>query len=91
MQSVLATKLGDPLGVYWYIPTYTVCIAVGFLIAGANSDLFGRRICLIMGECGVVVGMAILASAKTSIQFQAGLGIAGFCGGFCQMAMCSIP
>lgn len=91
MQNALAAKLGDPLAVYWFVPTYTICIAIGFLLAGANSDLFGRRICLIMGEAGVVVGMAILASAKSTTQFQAGLGISGFFGGFCQMSMCAIP
>ena len=37
------------------------------------------------------VGMLICATSKTPIQFTAGLAIAGFGGGFCQMAMCSIP
>jgi len=44
----LAVKLGDPTGItsYWYIPAYTTGSALGFLIAGANSDLFGRRLFL---------------------------------------------
>jgi hypothetical protein len=91
MQGALAVKLGDSLATYWFIPTYTTSIAVGFLIAGANSDLFGRRYCLLIGETGVVVGLAVMASAKTTMQFQAGLGVAGFFGGPCQMARCSIP
>jgi MFS family permease len=91
MQGPLAVKLGDPLAVYWFIPTYTISIAVGFLIAGANSDLFGRRLTLLVGEAGVIVGMILLASAKGTKQFQAGLGLSGFFGGLCQMALVSIP
>jgi hypothetical protein len=75
MQGPLAVKLGDPLAVYWFIPTYTISIAVGFLI----------------GEAGVIVGMILLASAKGTKQFQAGLGLSGFFGGLCQMALVSIP
>jgi MFS family permease len=90
MQGVLATKLGDPTGVYWFIPSYTSCIAVGFLMAGANSDLFGRRLCLLTGEVGVTLGMIILATAHSTKQFQAGLGICGFFSGFSQMSLCSI-
>ncbi|KAK5169763.1 uncharacterized protein LTR77_005741 [Saxophila tyrrhenica] len=37
------------------------------------------------------LGMLISATAKESMQFTAGLAIAGWGGGFCQMAMCSIP
>jgi MFS family permease len=48
MQAKLALKLGDETGItsYWYIPAYTTGSALGFLIAGANSDLFGRRLFL---------------------------------------------
>lgn len=48
MLSKLAAKLGDPTGVssYWYVPAYTTGNALGFLLAGANSDLFGRRLFL---------------------------------------------
>ena len=37
------------------------------------------------------LGMLISATAKSPAQFTAGLAIAGWGGGFCQMAMCSIP
>ncbi|EME77273.1 uncharacterized protein MYCFIDRAFT_42500 [Pseudocercospora fijiensis CIRAD86] len=93
MQTTLASKLGDAGGtsVYWYIPAYTTGNALGFLIAGANSDLFGRRIFLLVGEVAAAVGMLVSATAKSPQQMTAGLAIAGFGGGFCQMAMCSIP
>lgn len=48
MQAKLAPLLGDAAGTtsYWYIPAYTTGSSLGFLIAGANSDLFGRRLFL---------------------------------------------
>ncbi|KAF2165612.1 hypothetical protein M409DRAFT_67013 [Zasmidium cellare ATCC 36951] len=93
MQTSLAAKLGDLTGttVYWFVPAYTTGNSLGFLIAGANSDLFGCRIFLLFGEVAAAVGMLISATSKSSEQMTAGLAIAGFGGGFCQMAMCSIP
>lgn len=48
IQAKLAPMLGDEAGTssYWYVPAYTTGSSLGFLIAGANSDLFGRRIFL---------------------------------------------
>jgi MFS family permease len=48
LQAKLAPKLGDLTGTstYWYVPAYTTGSALGFLIAGANSDIFGRRLFL---------------------------------------------
>jgi MFS family permease len=66
-------------------------VAVGFLFAGPNSDLYGRRITLMVGEAGLAVGLIICASAKTATQFQAGMGISGFFAGVCYMILCSIP
>ncbi|KXL44413.1 hypothetical protein M433DRAFT_166556 [Acidomyces richmondensis BFW] len=93
MMGKLAVKLGDIRGAtsYWYIPAYTTGSALGFLIAGANSDLFGRRLFLLFGEVTAAAGMLVAATAKSPEQLTAGLAIAGFGGGFCQMAMCSIP
>jgi MFS family permease len=87
MQAKLALKLGDETGItsYWYIPAYTTGSALGFLIAGANSDLFGRRLFLLYGEVMASIGMLITATAKGPEQFTAGLAIAGWGGGFCQM------
>jgi MFS family permease len=52
MQAKLVLKLGDLTGItsYWFIPAYTTGSALGFLIAGANSDVFGRRLFLLYGE-----------------------------------------
>lgn len=45
----------------------------------------------LFGEVTAAVGMLVAATAKSPEQLTAGLAIAGFGGGFCQMAMCSIP
>jgi MFS family permease len=52
MQGQLVLLLGDETGIssYWFIPAYTTGSALGFLIAGANSDLFGRRMFLFVGH-----------------------------------------
>jgi MFS family permease len=91
LQTQLGIKWGASTAVYWFIPAYTSGCALGFLIAGANSDLFGRRLFLIAGHVLCCVGFIISAASKGPTQFTAGLAICGFGGGFCQMAMCSIP
>lgn len=57
----------------------------------SNSDLFGRRIILLAGNAICCIGFIVTATSYGSNQFIAGLAITGFGGGFCQMAMCSIP
>jgi len=91
LQTKLGAMFGDAEGTYWYIPAYTTGCALGFLLAGANSDLFGRRLFLLAGHVLCCIGFIVTAAAKGSNQFTAGLAITGFGGGFCQMAMCSIP
>jgi MFS family permease len=91
MMSRLAVQFGDPTSIAWYIPAYTTANAIGFLIAGANSDLFGRRWFLLFGNACCCVGFIVTATAKGADHFTAGLAITGFGGGFAQMAMCSIP
>ncbi|CAK7207893.1 hypothetical protein SEUCBS139899_010708 [Sporothrix eucalyptigena] len=92
MQSQLVVWFGGNQSlVGWYVPAYTTANAIGFLLAGTNSDLFGRRIFLLFGNAVCCVGFIVTATAHSSQQFIAGLAITGFGGGFCQMAMCSIP
>ncbi|KAF2790607.1 MFS general substrate transporter [Melanomma pulvis-pyrius CBS 109.77] len=91
LQGKLSLQFGDPSSVAWYIPAYTTGNAIGFLIAGANSDLFGRRLFLLFGNVCCCVGFIVTATSSGASQFTAGLAITGFGGGFCQMAMCSIP
>ncbi|KAF1990401.1 MFS general substrate transporter [Aulographum hederae CBS 113979] len=91
MLAGLGGRLGSVTATYWFVPAYTTGNALGFLLAGANSDIFGRRLFLLFGNCACCVGFIIAATAKEHMQFTAGIAITGFGGGFCQMAMCSIP
>lgn len=61
MQTTLAAKLGDITGttVYWFVPAYTTGNSLGFLIAGANSDLFGRRVFLFVEHLPLTVVLLI--------------------------------
>ena len=56
--------------------------------AGAATNRLHNRL---YGEVMAAIGMLIAATSKSPEQFTAGLAIAGWGGGFCQMAMCSIP
>ncbi|KAF2404505.1 MFS general substrate transporter [Trichodelitschia bisporula] len=91
MQTGLGARWGDITSTYWYIPAYTTANALGFLLAGANSDIFGRRLFLLAGNVICCLGFILSATAKEPMQFTAGLAVTGFGGGACQMAMCSIP
>ncbi|KFH43588.1 putative MFS-type transporter-like protein [Hapsidospora chrysogenum ATCC 11550] len=91
MQGKLAAQFGEPQSFVWFVPAYTTANSIAFILAGTNSDLFGRRIVLIIGNAICSIGFIVTASAHSSMQFTAGLGITGFGAGFCQMAMCSIP
>jgi hypothetical protein len=42
MMGKLAIQFGAPTANAWSVPAYTTANAIGFLLAGANSDLFGR-------------------------------------------------
>lgn len=91
MMGRLSIQFGAPQSMAWYVPAYTTANAIGFLLAGANSDLFGRRLFLLFGNACCCVGFIVTATAKGADQFTAGLAVTGFGGGFAQMAMCSIP
>lgn len=73
------------------MPAYTTANSIAFILAGTNSDLFGRRIVLLIGNAMCTIGFIVSATARNSDHFTAGLSITGFGAGFCQMSMCSIP
>ncbi|KAF2704725.1 hypothetical protein K504DRAFT_472070 [Pleomassaria siparia CBS 279.74] len=65
---VVVTILASAYGIsFWIVPAiaviatpstslYTICNAIAFMICGANSDLFGRRWFLIVGNALLLVG-----------------------------------
>lgn len=60
------------------VPAYTTGCALGFIFAGANSDIFGRRLFLLLGNMIACVGFIVAATAKGSEQLIAGLAITGY-------------
>lgn len=62
------------------------------MMTGApNSDLLGRRWFFIVGNLLVVIGNVVAGSAGSFSQLVAGMAVAGFGGGFCQMATFAGP
>jgi|TARA_R110002003_G_scaffold30_6_gene1851 MFS family permease len=88
---LVATDLGQPTSYVWYIPAWTISITCCFMICGANTDLLGRRWFLVGGNLVSTIGHIIVASAKHPDAVIAGMAIAGFGGGNCQMAAFALP
>lgn len=62
-------------------------------VSRSPRDTLGDMLTVVrlFGEALAAIGMLISATAQSTQHFTAGLAIAGFGAGFCQMAMCSIP
>ena len=45
MQATLAAQFGDVKSFVWFISAYTAAIAIAFILARANSSIFGECIC----------------------------------------------
>jgi hypothetical protein len=54
-----------------------MCTAIGFMIFGGNSDLFGRRWFIISGNIAVFVGYIAIGSAKNTESIIAGSALIG--------------
>jgi MFS family permease len=89
--SQVATMLGDPSAGIWYTSLYTMCNAIAFMICGANSDLFGRRWFLIMGNVLLFVGHIMGGVAKNNTTMIAAFAIIGFGAGNAQLAAFALP
>jgi len=75
----------------WFTSLYTICVAITFMICGANSDLFGRRWFLIMGNVFLVVAYIMCGVAKNSTTMIAGFAILGVGAGNSQLAAFALP
>jgi len=53
-------------------------MVIAFMIAGANTDMLGRRWFLIMGQVICFIGHLITATAQSNTQIIAGMAIEGF-------------
>ncbi|RDW79736.1 hypothetical protein BP6252_04374 [Coleophoma cylindrospora] len=91
MQSVIATQFGKPTATQWFLPSFTTGCALGFLLSGTNSDLFGRRIVILTGNSLSCVGFILCGSSHSASQFTAGMAILGFASGMSQLGLIAIP
>ncbi|KAJ5709230.1 hypothetical protein N7493_010564 [Penicillium malachiteum] len=89
--SSLSADMGDTGGYIWFVPTWTISTTCSFLLFGPNTDLFGRRWFLVLGNLVTFAGHIIVATAKNSNQIIAGLVVTGFSGANCQIAVIVAP
>lgn len=91
MIGVIGAQFGDIESSAWFLSSFTTGCALGFLISGTNSDLFGRRVIVIMGNFFSAIGAIICATAHRSDQFIAGMSILGFASGMSQLGLIGVP
>ncbi len=61
------------------------------MISGTNSDLFGRRIVILVGNVLSAIGAILCATSHNYHQFIAGMAILGFASGMSQLGLISVP
>jgi MFS family permease len=91
MIAVIGTQFGDLESSAWFLSSFTTGCALGFLISGTNSDLFGRKIIILIGNCLSALGAIICATSHGSTQFIAGMSILGFASGMSQLGLIGVP
>lgn len=74
----IGQQLGDTESIIWIPGGWSVASAVAFSIAGAVSDIFGRRWVLMSGQIMTLVGGIVGATANTTLHVAAGSTIIGF-------------
>ena len=48
--STVAKDLGDATAATWYVTSFVLAVCISFMTCGANSDLFGRRNFILLGN-----------------------------------------
>ncbi|OJD29224.1 mfs general substrate transporter [Diplodia corticola] len=92
--TLVSADFGQPNAYVWFVPAWTISVTISFMIGGANTDLLGRRWFLVGGNLLCVVGHLIAGASKQTgnpNMITAGMALAGFGGGFCQMAAFALP
>lgn len=64
MGGAVASNLGDPTAAAWYVTSFVLAVCIAFMTCGANSDLFGRRNFILMGNI-----LALVSQTPPSIAF----------------------
>lgn len=66
-------------------------VAIGFMVCGANSDLFGRRWFLVGGNVLLFVGFILGGAAKNNSMMISSFALIGFGAGNAQLAAFALP
>ncbi|KAK0260782.1 hypothetical protein LTS09_004557 [Friedmanniomyces endolithicus] len=92
IQGGMATSFGSEAAQgTWLTSVYSMCGTIAFLTCGPNSDLFGRRTFILLGNITSVVGSIVGATSHSIGQSIAAHALLGFGGGNCQMAAFALP
>ncbi|KAL2423684.1 Trichothecene efflux pump TRI12 [Exophiala dermatitidis] len=77
----IGTDLGDTQNISWIVGGWSIASSVSFSMAGAISDIFGRRWTIVSGEILAIVGSIVAATADSTLTVAAGSTVIGFgCG-----------
>ncbi|KAL1887133.1 hypothetical protein Sste5346_010422 [Sporothrix stenoceras] len=91
ISSQLLTSLGSAELSAWVIPSVTTAATVTILLFGVTSDLFGRRIFLLLSCVFGAVGYIVCARATTTGMLIGGLVLLGCAGGVSGVALIAVP
>lgn len=75
----------------WLTSVYSINGTIAFMIFGANSDAFGRRNFILLGNILMIVASIIGGTSHTIGQSITAHILFGLGGGACQMAAFSLP
>jgi MFS family permease len=81
IQSQMAAEFGSaPVQGAWFTSVYSIAGTISFMICGANSDLFGRRTFILLGNVLVLLGSIIGATSHSVGQTITAHALLGFGG-----------
>ena len=87
----IATGFGDGTASNWFIAAWIISITIMFMLAGANTDMLGRRWFLIAGQVICTIGHIVVGTAQSNPQIIAGMTVCGLGAALCQMAAFALP
>ncbi|KIW17974.1 hypothetical protein PV08_05169 [Exophiala spinifera] len=93
IESEVAVKVGivSISDVTWWMPLYLFCNASSQILFASNSDLFGRRWFLIVGNILVFTGLLVIGAGVNTKMIMAGCVIQGIGAGLAQLAAFALP
>ncbi|KAJ9604531.1 hypothetical protein H2200_010644 [Cladophialophora chaetospira] len=77
----IGTDLGDTTHISWIVGGWSIASSVSFSLAGAISDVFGRRWTIVAGEVIAIIGSIIACTSQSTLMLAAASTVIGFgCG-----------